>query len=158
MRVQKMGQSTSSERRQRRNQITADATRAIESEAPVRANNIHSVLALTGGVGAAINPETVRRVRGQQMQRGGQPFTKADLVALLYALTRIDVMTAAQMTCEDLRVAIRVRLYTINAATQDDEPTVTVVEEAPDAPPAYHALAGPVPVPSAPPAAIATKM
>lgn len=153
-----MGQTTSSERRQRRRQITAQATRAIESEAPVRANDAHGVLALAGGAGTAINPETVRRVRGQQMRRGGQPFTKADLVALLHALTGIDVMTATQMTCEDLRVAIRVRLYTTNATTEEREEAAAVVQEMPEAPPAYHALPGPAPAPSAPPAtAIPTK-
>lgn len=156
-----MGQATSSERRQRRREITARATRAIETET-VRATDTQGVLALANP-GPNLNRETVRRVRGQQMRRGGQPFTKADLVALLHALTGMDVLTATQMTCEDLRVAIRVRLYTADAnppatggepvAEEETEPNPAA--DIPDAPPAYRAL----PTPSAPPAtAVPIKM
>ena len=157
-----MGQATSTERRQRRRQITAQATRAIDSEPTVRARG---VLALVNPAAGGIHPDTVRQVRSQQMRRGGQPFTKADLVALLHTLTDVDVMAATHMTCEDLRVAIRVRLYTATATTEpapepEPEPDPNPVADIPDAPPAYQALPAPSApsAPSAPPAPAAAKM
>lgn len=48
-----------------------------------------------------------------QMERGGQPFTKADWIALLYHLSdrTADTARLALMTVDDLRLAVRLRLY-----------------------------------------------
>lgn len=100
-----MGQGSSSERRRRREQITAEATQSIEQETSEKSET--ALLPFNGGAAAVICQE----VRVQQMRRGGHPFTKNDLIALLHSCTGADLDRASQMTCEDLRVAIRVHLY-----------------------------------------------
>lgn len=73
----------------------------------------------------------LQAVRVNQMKRGHHAFTKADLIALLCKLKGIDVSTCSQMTCDDLRLAIRVALY-----AEDNSHDVSH-HPVPSAPPAY---------------------
>mgnify|MGYP000450290823 CR=1 FL=1 len=57
-----------------------------------------------------------RDIRATQMRRGGQPFTKADLVAILARITGEPPERLIFGTCEELRIAVRVKLYTADPA------------------------------------------
>jgi len=61
-------------------------------------------------------PSLLHQFKIEQMQRDGKPFIKADLVAIAAALTdetnEANMLFAYQvMSCEDLRSAIRQRIY-----------------------------------------------
>lgn len=73
------------------------------------------------------------------MRRGPHPFTKADLVALLVRLKGLDVARCSLMTCEDLRLAIRVALY-----AEEPVPSPAIRPPTPSAPPAYAIEPSPV--------------
>lgn len=69
-------------------------------------------------------PSALQHVKIQQMQRDGKPFVKADLVAIAAALTNekaeVNMLYAYQnMTCEDLRSAIREHIYFRRTAGDD---------------------------------------
>lgn len=131
--IQLMGQVSSSERRRRRQQITTEATATIERGGADRPSTALAIPAL------GIDADTLRAARAQQMRRGPHPFTKADLVALLVRLKGLDVARCSLMTCEDLRLAIRVALY-----AEEPVPSPAIRPPTPSAPPAYAIEPSPV--------------
>lgn len=152
-----MGQMVTREERARRRtrrdevveEATADIKRSRPSPAPPSA---------LGTV--VVNPqqELLHGVRQAQMARGAAALTKADLVAILCRLTRatgdMAVATYQQLSCEDLRVAIRLELYAPQTASRlhDTRVRAAIAMERQAAAAGPAALLPPEPLqPSAPP-------
>jgi len=139
-----MGSGGSRDRRQQQSSVVARATRTILREdrrAPDEAPT--SALAL-------VQPRAVdtREIRATQMRRGGQPFTKADLVAILSTMTGEPPERLLYGTCSELRIAIRIRMYTADPAA-----VVRPAAAGPEVPPPYAIESKSGPAPTAPPSA-----
>lgn len=71
-----------------------------------------------------------------QLERGGAIFTKADLIAILIKLEKKDEKAAIEyrcLTCDDLRSAIRLLIYTVEEQKADI--VVEPMSPVPSAPP-----------------------
>ena len=103
-----MGQRVSRDERARRDAVRATAVQEAT-------DRIRSGAGCLPGVVATNQPHFVTQMAATQMERGGAPFTKADLVALMSRINGpssvSDLMQLNQLTVPDLRTAIRLKLY-----------------------------------------------
>ena len=119
-----MGQGRSREGRTQRNTarraLVDAAVKELQHPPPARPELARAVAAMSVSSSSHRRPPEsafIRQVKAHQLDRDGKPFAKADLAALVCRLNNVDdepqyLTVYHEMSCEDLRAAIRLTIYT----------------------------------------------
>jgi hypothetical protein len=127
-----MGARVSSEERQKRNAVKRTAVQERLAE-------LKETYDEKAVVSYSLADRLIGNAKIQQLQRGGAPFTKADLIAILLCIENkqdSDAVHYRVLSCDDLRSAVRLHIYSVKKKEQPlARHAIEVIEEVQPAPP-----------------------